>query len=59
MCFFRDYDGTKYLVLFGFEKYCAIYDRIRYLIRLKSIITYVISFNYVKIKIDLDDDFAL
>ena len=24
----RDYDGTKYLVLFGLEKYDAIYERI-------------------------------
>ena len=28
--------GAKYLVLFGLEKYNAIYDRIRYLIRIKS-----------------------
>ena len=39
--FIRDYDGTKYLVLFGLEKYDAIYDRIRYLIGLKSGITYI------------------
>ena len=25
--FIRDYDGTKYLVLFNLEKYDAIYDR--------------------------------
>ena len=38
--FIRDYDGTKYLVLFGFQKfmviYLTIYDRIRYLIGLKA-----------------------
>ena len=34
MGFIRDYDGTKYLVLFRLEKYDAIYDRIRYLIGL-------------------------
>ena len=39
----RDYDGTKYLVLFGLEKYDAIYDRIIYFLRLKSGITYVFS----------------
>ena len=33
--FIRDYDGTKYVVLFGLEKYDAIYDRIRYLIVLQ------------------------
>ena len=41
MAFFRDYDGTKCLVLFCLEKYVAIYNRIRYLIELKSSITYV------------------
>ena len=30
--FIRDYDGTKYLVLFGPEKYDVIFDKIRYLI---------------------------
>ena len=38
--FMRDYNETKYLVSFGPEKYDAIYDRICYLIRLKSGITY-------------------
>ena len=37
--FIRFYDGTKYLVFFGREKYNAIYDRIRYVIGLKSGIT--------------------
>ena len=32
--FIRDYDKTQCLVLFSFEKYNAIYDRIRYLIEL-------------------------
>ena len=30
--FIRIYDVTRYLTLFGFEKYDTIYDRIRYLI---------------------------
>ena len=34
--FIRGCDGTKYLVLFGLKKYNAIYDKIRYLIGLKS-----------------------
>ena len=38
--FIRTYDGTGYLTLFGSEKYDAIYDRIRYLISLRSSITY-------------------
>ena len=44
--FVRDYDGIKYLVLFGLEKYDAIYDRIIYLIGLKNDITYVSSHNF-------------
>ena len=32
--FIRDFNGTKYLVLFRLEKCDAIYDRIRYLIGL-------------------------
>ena len=47
------YNGSRYLVLFGSEKYNAIYNRIRYLISLKSSITYVISHNYARIKIDV------
>lgn len=52
---FRDYDGTKYFVLFSAEKY-VIYDRIRHLIELKSGIIYGFPYNYAKIKINLDDD---
>ena len=54
--FIRDYDGAKYLVLFSVERYNAIYDRIRYLIGLKSGITYVFFHNYAKFKTDRDDD---
>ena len=39
--FIRDYDETKYLVLFSLGKYDAIYDKIRYLTGLKSGFTYV------------------
>ena len=48
----RVYDETSYLVLFGSEKYDSIYNRIRYLISVKSDITYIISHNYTKIKVD-------
>ena len=50
--FIRVYDGTRYLILFGSEKYDFIYNRIRYLIGVKSDFTYVISHicNYAKIK---------
>ena len=37
----RIYDGNRYLTLLGSEKYDAIYNRIRYLISLKSGITYI------------------
>ena len=40
------YDGTRYLVLFDFQKYHEIFDRIRYLIGVKSDIIYVFSHNY-------------
>ena len=48
----RIYDGTRYLTVFGSEKYDTIYDRIRYLISLKSGITYVFSHYFAKIKVD-------
>ena len=41
--FIRINDGTRYLSLFGPEKYDAIYNRIRYLISLKISITYAFS----------------
>ena len=53
------YDGTKYLVLFGAEKYDFIYNRIRYLVGVKSGVTYVISHDYAKIKVDSYDSLPL
>ena len=49
--FIRVYDGTRYLVLFGSEKYDSIYNRIRYLISLKSGFTYIIIIQIVVILI--------
>ena len=46
------YDRSRYLVLFGGEKYDFIYNRIRCLIRVKSVLTYVIPNNYLRIKVD-------
>ena len=57
--FIRFYHGTRYLVLFGSEKYGFIQNRIRYLIGVKSGITSVISYNYAKIKVDLHDSIPL
>ena len=48
--FIRVYDGTRYLLLFGGEN--MIYNRIRYLIGVKSGITYIASHNYAKIEVD-------
>ena len=42
--FVRVYDGTRYFTLFGSEKYDTIYNRIRYLIEVKSDIIYVFFF---------------
>ena len=44
------YDRTRYLVLFGSEKYDLISNRIRDLIGIKGGITYVIYHNYAKIQ---------
>ena len=49
--FIRIYDGTTNLLFFGSEKY-SIYNRIRYLISVKSSITFIISHNNAKIKVD-------
>ena len=57
--YISDYDGTRYLVLFGSEKYDFIYNKIRYLISVKSGIKYVISHNYAKIKVDSYDSLPL
>ena len=45
----RVYDRTRYLALFGTEKYDSIYNRIRYLKGVTIGITYVISYNYARI----------
>ena len=57
----RLYDRTRYLVLFRSEKYDSIYNKIRYVkskkwyryVRsVKSIIRYIMSRNYSKMKVD-------
>ena len=53
------YDETRYLVLFGAEKYDSNYNRIRYLIGVKSGILYVFSHNYARIKVDSYDSLSL
>ena len=53
--FIRIYDGTRYLALLGPEKYDVIYNEIRYLINIKSSITYIFSLYFAKIKVDSSD----
>ena len=50
--FIRIYDGIRYLVLFGSERYNALYDRIDYLINTKSEVEYIINHNFARIRID-------
>ena len=57
--FIRVYDGTRYLVLFGHEKYNAISNKIKYFISLKSGIIHVISHNYARPKVDSYDSFSM
>ena len=57
--FIKIYDGTRYLVLFGPERYDAIYDWIKYITSEKSGITYVIGNNFARIKVDSYDSVPL
>ena len=55
--YIRKYERTKYLALFcSDEKFEFFFDRIRYLIVLKSNILRVYSHEYMKININLDND---
>ena len=53
------YNGTRYLVSFVSKKYNFIYNRIRYLLAVKSGIIYVIPYTYAKIKVDSYDSLPL
>ena len=57
--FIRIYYGTRYLKLFDSEKHDAIYDRIRYLISLKSGIADIFSHYFAKIKVDSYDSLPI
>ena len=52
----RNYSRTEYLVLFDSENIYAIFNGIRHLISLKFGISYFVSNNCAKIKINSDDD---
>ena len=49
------YDGARYLVLFGPEKWNTINSRIRYFISQENDITYAFCYDYAKIKVDSYD----
>ena len=53
--FIRTYDRTRYLTLFGSEKYDAIYNRIIYLISLKIGIIYIFCHYFAEIKVNSYD----
>ena len=57
--FIRIYDGTRYVILFGSENYGSIYYRIRYLISLKSSITYIFSHYFAKMKVGSCDSLPI
>ena len=52
-------DGTRYLTLFGFENYDAIYNRTRYFVSLKSSITYTFSHYFAKTEVDFCDSLPI
>ena len=51
--FIRTYDGDRYLVLFGLEKYDVICNRIRYIVSQKSSIICFLLINTQKSKLIL------
>ena len=55
----RIYDGTRNLTLFGTKLYGTVYDRIRYLVSLKSSITYTFSHYFAKIKVGSYDSLLI
>ena len=57
--FIRVYDETRYLTLFGSEKYDVIYNRIWYLVAVKSDITNVFSHYHITMKVNSDDSLPI
>ena len=57
--FIKIYDGNRYLILFGSEKYDYICNRISYLISVKSGITHIISYFFEKTIVDWYDSSPL
>ena len=57
--FIKIYDGTRYLTLFGLEKYYAFCDKIRYLANQKNDTTYIFSHTFAKVKVDSNDSLLI
>ena len=60
--FTRIYDGTRYLTLFGSEKYVPIYDRITYLIKSRKwhhTYFYIFSCYFAKRDVDSYDSLPI
>ena len=56
----RNFGSNSYQAFFHFdEKYMRMFDRIRYLVMLKSNISDIYSHKNTNIKINLDDDIPL
>ena len=55
----RVYDGTRYLVLPGGEKFDFFYNRIKYDIGVKKWYYLLFSHNYARIKVDSFDSLPL
>ena len=53
--FIKNYDGTKYLILFGLERYDAIYDWIKYIISEQMVLNILLVITLQKTKADLSD----
>ena len=57
--FITAYDGSKHFLLLGSDKCYAFFNSFRYFIGSEFLKTYVDSFNYAKIKTDLDNHLPL
>ena len=56
--YFKIKNGTRYLVLFGLEIYGEIYDWIESILSEESDISYIISQNFAKIKVNSYDSLS-
>ena len=50
--FIKSYEGIRYLILYNYKRYNAIYDKMKYLLSEKSGITHSINHNFARIRTD-------